>query len=155
MLLELGWSFLPFIRPIYQSSIDMIVQTWLEVLEQSFQELLSGIVVFIPNLLFAIVIFIVGWVVGSILGRIIAQIVKAVRVDQALRSAGVEDVLSRAGFVLDSGAFLGGLIKWFVIIVFLVASLEVLGLTQVNVFLQQVVLLYLPRVIVAVLILLV
>ncbi len=38
---------------------------------------------------------------------------------------------------------------------FLVASLEVLGLTQVNTFLQQVVLLYLPRVIVAVLILLV
>ncbi len=33
----------------------MIVQTWLGVLEQSFQELLSGIVSFIPNLLFAVV----------------------------------------------------------------------------------------------------
>ena len=45
--------------------------------------------------------------------------------------------------------------KWFLIIVFLVAALDVLGLTQVNIFLQEVVLLYLPQVIVAVLILLV
>ena len=50
---------------------------------------------------------------------------------------------------------LGGLVKWFVIIIFLVASFDVLGLTQVNIFLQEVVLLYLPQVIVAVLILLV
>lgn len=133
----------------------MIVQTWLGVLEQSFQQLVSGIVTFIPNLLFAIVIFIIGWVVGSILGRVLNQVVKAIKVDQALKSAGVEDVLARAGFGLDSGKFLGGLVKWFIIIVFLVASLEVLGLTQVNIFLQQVVLLYLPQVIVAVLILLV
>ena len=56
---------------------------------------------------------------------------------------------------MNSGAFLGGLVKWFIIIVFLVASLEVLGLTQVNIFLQEVVLLYVPQVIVAVLILLV
>ena len=45
--------------------------------------------------------------------------------------------------------------KWFVIIVFLLSSLQVLGLTQVTFFLQQVVLSYVPQVIVAVLILLV
>lgn len=133
----------------------MIVQTWLDVLERSFQELVSGIISFIPNLLFAVVIFIVGWIVGAVIGRLIAQVIKSVRLDQALKSAGIDDVLARAGFSLDSGRFLGGLVKWFIIVLFLVASLEVLGLTQVNVFLQQVVLLYLPQVIVAVLILLV
>lgn len=56
---------------------------------------------------------------------------------------------------LDSGAFIGGLVKWFVIVVFLVAAFDILGLTQVNLFLQQVVIAYLPRVIVAALILLV
>ena len=67
----------------------------------------------------------------------------------------MDEVLKRAGFNLDSGRFVGDLVEWFVIIVFLVASLDVLGLTQVNNFLQQVVLLYLPQVIVAVLILLI
>jgi hypothetical protein len=133
----------------------MIVQTWADVLQQSFYGLLEGVVAFIPNLLFAIVIFVVGWFIGSILGRVISQAVKAVKVDHALKTAGVEDVVNRAGFSLDSGEFLGGLVKWFVIIVFLLSSLQVLGLTQVTFFLQQVVLSYVPQVIVAVLILLV
>ncbi|TSC66979.1 MAG: small-conductance mechanosensitive ion channel [Parcubacteria group bacterium Gr01-1014_72] len=76
-------------------------------------------------------------------------------IDNILRGARVEEALRRAGLNLDSGAFLGALVKWFIIIVFLVASLDVLGLNDVNAFLQGVVLSYLPRVIAAVLILLV
>ncbi len=133
----------------------MLLNTWATVLTQSFQELSAGVISYIPSLIVALVIFIIGWLVGAGLGRIVAQIVRAARVDQALKSAGFDEVLSRAGFSLDSGAFLGGLVKWFVIVVFLVASLEVLGLTQVNAFLRDVVLSYLPQVIVAVLILLV
>jgi len=133
----------------------MTVSNWSAVLTQSFQELWSGVIGFIPNLVVAIVIFIVGWIVGALIGKLVAQIIRSLKVDSALRSAGVEDTLRRAGFRLDSGIFLGGLIKWFIIVVFLVASLDVLGLEQVTVFLQQVVLLYLPQVIVAVLILLV
>src|SRR3989344_5544653 len=52
-----------------------------------------------------------------------------------------------------SGNFIGELIRWFIIIVFLMASLEVLGLTQVNIVLQSVVLVYLPQIIAAVIIL--
>ena len=124
-------------------------------LQQSFQDLWFGIVAFVPNLIVALIIFVIGWILGAVLGRVIMQIVGSLKVDNALRSAGFEETFSKAGFNLNSGAFLGGLVKWFIIIVFLVASLEVLGLNQVNIFLQEVVLLYLPQVIVAVLILLV
>jgi len=133
----------------------MILKTWSEVLAQSFQDLWMGVVSFVPNLVVAVIIFIAGWVVGSLLGRVVSQIIKSLKVDNALKSAGSEELLNRAGFRLNSGKFLGGLVKWFIIVVFLVASFDVLGLSQVNDFLQQVVLLYLPQVIVAVLILLV
>jgi len=133
----------------------MILKTWSEVLAQSFQDLWSGVISFVPNLVVALIIFIAGWVVGSLLGRVVSQIIKSLKVDNALKSAGSEELLNKAGFRLDSGKFLGGLVKWFIIIVFLVASFDVLGLDKVNSFLQQVVLLYLPQVIVAVLILLV
>ncbi len=132
----------------------MLIQTWTDVLTQSFQDIGTGFVEFVPNLFVALVIFIIGWVVGSVLGRVTGQVIKSLKIDNALRSAGFDEISSRAGFDLDAGAFLGSLIKWFIIIVFLVASFEVLGLTQVNIFLQEVVLLYLPQVIVAVLILL-
>ena len=133
----------------------MVFTTWADVLSQSFQNLFAGVVAFIPNLVVAIIIFIVGWLVGMGLGRVVKQIVDALRVDQALRATGLERVLSRAGFELSAGKFLGFLVEWFFIIVFLVASLDVLHLTTVNLFISDVVLGYLPQVIVAVLILLV
>lgn len=133
----------------------MLINTWGDVLTRSFQDLWIGVVDFIPSFVVAFVIFILGWIIGAVLGKAVAQIVQALKIDNALRSAGFESAVSRAGFKLDSGAFLGALVKWFIIIVFLVASLDVLGLTQVNVFLQQIVLLFLPNVIVAVLIMLV
>jgi hypothetical protein len=133
----------------------MLLQTWSEVLTQSFQGLWIGVVDFVPNLVVAIIIFVLGWVVGAVLGRVVAQFIKALKIDRALESMGVGDVLSKAGFNLNSGAFVGALVRWFFIIAFLVASFDVLGLSQVNIFLQQVVLSYLPNVIVAALILLV
>lgn len=125
-----------------------------EGLRESFYDIGAGVVQFIPKLLIALVIFIVGWAIGSLLGQVVSQIVKSLKIDNLLKGAKVDDVLKRAGFNLDSGRFLGDLIEWFVVIVFLVASLDVLGLTQVTTFLNEVVL-YLPQVIVAVLILLV
>lgn len=133
----------------------MVFTTWADVLSQSFQNLFSGVVLFIPNLIVAIIIFIVGWLIGVGLGRVVKQIVDALRIDNALRSTGLERVLARAGFELSSGKFLGFLVEWFFIIVFLVASLDVLNLKTVNLFISDVVLGYLPQVIVAVLILLV
>lgn len=133
----------------------MVFTTWADVLSQSFQSLFAGSMVVGSQLVIAIVIFIVGWLVGAGVGRVVEQIVNAIRVDQALRAAGLDKVLSRAGFGLSAGKFLGFLVKWFFIIAFLVASLDVLHLTTVNLFLSDVVLGYLPQVIVAVLILLV
>ena len=133
----------------------MLIQTWGEVLQNSFQDIGIGLANFIPNLFVAIVIFIVGWIIGSILGKVVGQIISSLKIDNALKSAGVGELVAKAGFNLNAGAFIGGLIKWFFIIVFLVAALDVLKLTQVNQFLQNVVLSYLPQVIVAIFILLV
>jgi len=133
----------------------MFLTTWADVLTLSFQGLFAGLVYFVPNLLGAIVILIIGWLIGAGLGRVVSQVVSAAKVDQALRGAGVESFVQRAGFRLNAGAFLGFLVKWFFIIIFLIASLELLGLTEVTIFLRTVVLGYLPQVIVAVLILLV
>tara|TARA_B100000745_G_scaffold5310_1_gene4409 strand:- start:871 stop:1554 length:684 start_codon:yes stop_codon:yes gene_type:complete len=133
----------------------MLIETWTQVLNDSFQNLFYGLVEFIPNLLVAVLIFIVGWLIGAGLSRIVAQLVNSLKVNNALRSAGVDGITKRAGVDLDAGAFLGSLVKWFFIVVFLVASLDVLGLTEVNSFLRDVVLGYLPQVIVAVLVLLI
>lgn len=133
----------------------MVLQAWGNTITGAFSGIWGGTIGLLPNLVAAIVIFIVGWIVGSLIGRLVSHIIKTIKLDSALEQAGFGGVMKRAGFNLNSGAFIGGLVEWFIIVAFLVASFEVLGLTQVNVFLQSVVLLYLPQVIVAVLILLV
>lgn len=133
----------------------MLVQTWGDVLTSSFQDVWVGVARFLPNLVVALIIVILGWLIGAVIGKAIWQIFRSIRVDEALRKTGFENLLRRSGTNLDSGAFVGGLVKWFIIVVFFIGAFEVLGLRQVNAFLSQVVLGYLPQVIVAVLVLLV
>lgn len=61
--------------------------------------------------------------------------------------------MNRAGMKLNVGGFIGGVVRWFMIVVFLMTSLEILGLSQVNDFLRESVLYYLPKVIIAALVL--
>lgn len=133
----------------------MLVQSWTVAIQQSFQEVWNNFVVFLPNIILAVIIFAIGWVLGAILGRIVAQVVDALRVDRALESAGLNTLLERGGLEFSASGLLGGLVKWFVVVVSLLAVVDVLGLNQVGIFLENVVLYYLPQVVVAVLILLI
>ena len=131
------------------------IYTWGDVIRASFQDIWIGVVNFIPNFLAAVVLFLVGWLIAVLLGKLVAQIIKTIKLDVALRAAGFDKVVEKAGFTLSSGGFLGALVKWFFIVVALVAALDILGLKTVTGYLSTVVLTYLPNVIVAALILLV
>lgn len=130
----------------------MVLETWSQVLAASFQNLWMGVINFLPNLFLSVIIFCIGWVIAVTLDKIIARAIRLFKVDKALESLGVGRYLERGGFRLDAGAFIGGLVKWFFIIAFLIAALDVLGLSQVNAFLEAI-LFYLPNVIIAALIL--
>jgi hypothetical protein len=131
----------------------MIVTNSTNVLQSSFADMWLVVAQALPAIVAAVIIFIIGWVVGAVLYRIVVEVCKVLRLDVALRAAGFDDAAKEMGFTLDIGKFLGVLVQWFVTIIFLVAALDVLGLNRVTVFLEQVVLFYLPQVIVAVLIL--
>ncbi len=133
---------------------NMFAQNWGDILTQSLTGVWFGVASFIPKLLVAVILFVIGWILSVLLERIVETVIRHLRVDVALRHAGTEDILKRAGYNLNAGAFIGGLVKWFVIVVFLVASLNVLGLSEVNMFLGRIVE-YLPNVMIAVLVLVV
>lgn len=131
----------------------LLLQTWGEVFSQSLIGLWYGFINFVPGLLGAIILFILGWLVGSVIGKAVAQLVSALKVDKLLESAGANDFINRSGLKISISGFVGAIIKWFIIIVFLMASLQIIGLTQVNDFLREAVLYYLPKVIIAALVL--
>ncbi|MEI8130737.1 MAG: hypothetical protein WCG55_04510 [bacterium] len=130
-----------------------IFTSWGDAFTYSLQSIWVSFIDFVPRFLFAVVVFVIGWLIGSVIGKAIDQVISALKVDRALESAGVDSVMSRTGMKLNIGAFIGGVVKWFVIVVFLVASLDILQLTAVTDFLKTDVLGYLPNVIVAALVL--
>lgn len=133
----------------------MFIQNWGGMFTESLMGLWFGFVNFIPGLLGAVILFIIGWVVGSVVGKAIHQVISALKVDKLFESAGVNEFTQRTGVKVNVGKFIGLLFKWFIIIVFLMASLQIIGLTQVNDFLREAVLYYLPKVIIAALVLII
>src|SRR3990167_2457393 len=114
----------------------MIVTQSAGAVQGSFYDLWYTVAQYVPAILAAVVVFLIGWIVGVILYRVVVEIVRVLRIDDALKAAGMNDAAKSAGFSLDIGRFLGTLVEWFVILVFLVAALDILGLTRVTVFLQ-------------------
>lgn len=119
----------------------------------SFYDLWYTVAMYLPRILAAVVVFLIGWIIATVLYRIVVEVVKVLKIDEALKGAGMHEAAKEAGFHLDTGRFLATLVMWFVVLVFLVASFDILGLTTVTIFLERVVLLFLPQVIVASLIL--
>ena len=126
---------------------------WVQVLQYSFQTIWVQVVSLLPQFVFALIVVIIGWLIGGAVKHLIERIFTALKVNQLLDAAGVDKLTERAGYKLKAGAFVGALVKWFIIVVFFVAALDALNLDQVTVFFRDVVLAYLPQVIVAVLIL--
>lgn len=129
--------------------------SWGDVFNTSLQNLWWGFIQFIPNLIVAIILFIVGWILGSLIAKAFEHVFAALKVDNLFRSIGAEDFLHKAGVNLNTGYFLGQVMKWFVIIVFLLPSLSLVGLDYISSFLRDDVLGFLPRVIVAAFILII
>ncbi|KKQ81413.1 MAG: Small-conductance mechanosensitive ion channel-like protein [Parcubacteria group bacterium GW2011_GWF2_38_76] len=127
-----------------------IIQTSGAYLGTAFQNVSNQIVSLLPKVLLAVVILLAGWVVAATIAEVISRIVKSLKVDAALKSAGVGELVGRAGYELDSGSFLGGLVKIFIIIIFFLTSLEVVGLSQVTVLLGNLVMQILPNLLVVV-----
>lgn len=132
----------------------MVLQDWGEVIAASLQQSWAAVASFVPLFIGAVIVFVVGWIVAVALGTLVEQIVRSLRVDALLQKLEVERALERGGLRLNSGVFLGALVKWFVVIAFLLAAVNILGerFQPISDFLVEV-LRYVPNVVVAALIL--
>ncbi len=128
---------------------------WGTVFNTSLQSLWWGFVQFTPKLVLAIIFFIAGWIIGSLVAKAFEHVFSALKVDQLLSKVGADSFFRKAGMTLNVGYFVGQVIRWFVIIVFLLPSLNLVGLNDIATFLQTDVLGFLPRVVVAAFILII
>lgn len=120
----------------------------INILGQALVDTGMTLISFLPSVIIAVIIFVLGWAAGAVLGRAVEHLVTVLRVDRALYKAGVDKISEKAGVKISVACFLGGVIKWLVIVAFTIASAEILGLTQVTQLLRDI-LVYIPNVIIA------
>lgn len=111
----------------------------------------KGFLSILPKIIGALIVFLVGWLVAVIIGKIVEEILKRIRFNQIFERDSFREALEKAELKVDASAFVGAITKWVLVIVFLTAAVEVLGLIEFSRFLGKI-LAYIPNVIVAVLI---
>ncbi len=131
----------------------MLIQSWTEVLVNALNQMWMRVITYVPNLLGAAVVLVVGLIVASGLATLAEKFTSLLKIDPLLARLGVNKYFDRAGLRLNSAGFVGRLVYWFLVIAFLLAASDILGLNAFSQFLSDV-LLYIPNIAVAVLIML-
>ncbi|HLD20898.1 MAG TPA: hypothetical protein VJB64_02280 [Patescibacteria group bacterium] len=124
-----------------------------EVLQGPLLELWETIVAFLPSLLGAALVFLIGVIIALVLRTVVVRVIGLLRIDELARRLDITAQFERVGLRLHIGALLGWIVKWFFIIIALIAATDILGWDQVTDYLGQVVL-FVPNVIISVIILL-
>jgi hypothetical protein len=113
---------------------------------------LSQVGMFLPKLLLAIVILIAGWLLAKFLRYILVRALKAINFSILSERAGVDGFLRQGGIKTDTAGVLSMLFYWAIILAAFMVAFNGLGLTYVTDLVGRV-LVFIPRVIIAVLIL--
>jgi hypothetical protein len=107
---------------------------------------------FLPRILLAILILIIGWLLARVVRFAIVKTLRAVNFDVVTQKAGIDHFLQQGGSDIDTIRVLGGLFYWLVILAALMIAFNTLDLAYVTDLIGRIVL-FVPRVMVAVVIL--
>ena len=133
---------------------DNVLTQWGEKVLLAVADSLSTFLEFIPNIVGALTIFVVGWILARIVKRIVVRILETIQLEPFAEKVGISNALNRAGATITPNELLSEFIRWSVVLVFLIPTVETLGLSQFTILINNV-LQYIPNVLVAALILMV
>jgi small-conductance mechanosensitive channel len=121
-------------------------------LQDALQNALSISLGYIPQLIGAIVILIVGYLVAKLLQAVVGRVLQSIGFDRWMERGGIKQFFDQAQTRETPASVLGTLVFWFVMIIAIVMATDALGIPQVSTVLAQL-LAYIPSIIAAILIL--
>lgn len=130
---------------------SFMVENWALIIHEALQDFWQGFVGFIPALIGAILVFVIGWFISIGVGKLVAKILGKLRFNQFFEKGGWKEALEKAEFKVDAAGFVGAIVKWVLVIVFLYAAVGILNWEAFGRILEGIIA-YLPNVIVAALI---
>ncbi len=130
----------------------MQLDSWTQSLVGAMSTLWQKIAAFIPNLIGALVVVIIGFVVARLLDALLSKLLAKLGLDRLMQGTGLNKMMARVGVKVPVSTLIGRIVYWFVLLVFLVSALESLGLERISATLDTLAL-YVPKVFAAALVL--
>src|SRR5215204_7084473 len=119
---------------------------------QSLQDAVGQFLGYVPQLIGALVILIIGYIIAKVLQAVVGRILQGIGFDGWMQHAGIKRFFDRADTHQTPAGILGRLVFWFVFIIAIVMATDALGIRQVSAVFSQLIS-YLPNIIAAILIL--
>jgi small-conductance mechanosensitive channel len=119
---------------------------------QPLQDALSAFLGYIPQLIGALIILLVGYVIAKALQAIVGRVLEGIGFDRWMERGGIKQFFDRADTEHTPHSILGRLVFWFVFIIAITMAADALGIPQVSAVLAQLIA-YIPSIIAAILIL--
>lgn len=123
-----------------------------DIVQQAFIGLWDRMIIILPRAFAAFMVVVIGWAIALTAKFLIEQVLRFVKLDILVDKLGLEKVSAKTGYKLRASTFLAGVVKWFLIVAFVLAASDIIGLSYVSLFLKDV-LMYIPNIIVAAMIL--
>ncbi|MHC4745862.1 MAG: mechanosensitive ion channel family protein [Planctomycetota bacterium] len=98
----------------------LAVIEWENLIVEPVREMLTRILAYLPVLLGALLILIVGWIVAKIIRSIVNGVLKVIRFDVLADKAGISEVLRKGDLKISARQVVSGLVYWLIIIMVLV-----------------------------------
>jgi len=105
----------------------------------------STAVEFLPKLLGGLVVLLIGWIIARIVRAVVDRSIRG-GLDALLERSGAAQVLERTSMTATPSEIVAGVFFWLIMILFVMASAEILGLSAVTVAITRV-LGYIPSVV--------
>ncbi|HEX9133752.1 MAG TPA: hypothetical protein VF844_15790 [Ktedonobacteraceae bacterium] len=129
-----------------------MIQDWGTALFNALSNAVNLILTFIPRLIGFLVILLVGLIIAALVARAVTFLLRKVGFDRVSDRIGLTRFEQRMGIKMDTAGVLGRIVYWFILLIFLVAAADALGVPAVSNILNTLVA-YIPNVFVAVLVL--
>jgi hypothetical protein len=131
-----------------------MIQDWSLITMQALQGAWEEMLLFLPNLIAAIIIFILGWFVAIWIGKLIAQILNKLKFDSVFEKTGWREALNNADVKVNPSSFIGAICKWILVVVFLMIVTDIMGWVAFAGLLAKIIA-WMPNLLVAIIILVV
>ncbi len=99
---------------------------------QQLNELLGVIVKFLPNVVLAILTFLIGMIISKIIAKFIKKILTKIKIDTFVESLQKIDFIEKANINISFSNIVSNFVYYFLLLIFLVLATDILGVEMVS-----------------------